>query len=168
MYKKLVVLVFLFASFALAERVLAERMGRAGPYPTSLEIAFAPSTVDIGKTPSGTVTIIATLTPGAPGKTIQIYYSDGSKGGPWTLITEGSTNKESKVSVVWTPPHTGIFYFRAIFLGDNQRASSETIDSLSLNVVPEFSLSTTQLLSAILLISVAMAFRKQQLHRKHP
>jgi hypothetical protein len=125
----------------------------AGPTATSLSINLTPPTVDIGTSPPGTGTISASINPVVSGLPISISYSTNALG-PWTLITNGLTDGSGMYSVIWAPPATGTYYFRADFAGDSSYAASTTTsDPNSMVVVPEFPLVPT---SVILALAVGM------------
>ena len=127
---------------------------KAGPTATSVSIDFAPPTVNIATSPPGAGTITATISPATPGLPISIYYATDPAGN-WTLITTGNTDGAGKLTVNWTPPANGIYYFQATFAGDaSHLASNVTSSPNSMTAVPEFPMITFTLALSIGLFKV--------------
>jgi hypothetical protein len=123
--------------------------GPPGLTPTTLSISYAPATLNL--TAPGTGTITATLSPTVAGEPISLYYST-SASGPWSTITTGHTDPTGKVTIAWSPPQTGTYYFRADFAGDvSYAASTTTTAPNAMIVVPEFPMGLIPIVTAIAL-----------------
>jgi hypothetical protein len=121
-----------------------------GPIATSLSVLLQPATVNLDTSP-GTGIITAAINPAVEGLPISIYYSTNATG-PWTLINVGPTSAGGTYSVVWNPPDTGTYYFRADFTGTITYGASSTISAPNaMKVVPEFPLAATSIFSAFAL-----------------
>lgn len=125
-----------------------------GPTATYMSIDFAPATVNIATSPPGAGTITASISPATQSLPISIYYSTIPVGN-WTLITTGNTDGAGKLTVNWTPPANGIYYFQATFEGDaSHLASNVTSSPNSMTAVPEFPMITFTLVISIGLFKV--------------
>jgi hypothetical protein len=132
----------------------------AGPTATSLSIDFAPPTINITSSPPEAGTITATISPATPGLPVSIYYATDPAGN-WTLITTGNTDGAGKLTVNWTPPANGIYYFQATFSGDaSHLASSKTSIPNSMTAVAEFPMITLTLVLSIGLFKVLVRLKK--------
>jgi hypothetical protein len=135
----------------------------SGKTATNLSIVFAPAEVDILANPRAAVTIIATLTPNVPGKTIGLYFSKDSSLGPWVLIGSGPTDVVGRFSVTWTPPELGTYFFRADFAGDaTHDAATATSSPSSLFAIPEFARSVALLSIVWVLTTLVVALRTRK------
>jgi hypothetical protein len=105
------------------------------PIPTSLSIRFIPQYVGIGET----VTVTAILDPALPGQGIWVYESKESAFGPWSQISICQMDSSGQCSIAWQPYETGMYFFKAEFMGDaSHLASSTTSEPYSVTVIPEF------------------------------
>lgn len=129
---------------------------------TSLSIILTPPIVDIGTMSPGTGTITASINPVLIGAPISISYST-SPAGPWALISTGAVGATGTYTVVFSPPATGTYYFRADFAGDSTYAPSSTISAPnSINVVPEFPVTAIVLVLAVGMSHVLVSRRKKR------
>ena len=132
-----------------------------GPIATSLSVLLQPATVDIGRSP-GSGIITASISPSIEGLAISIYYSTNATG-PWTLINVGPTGPSGTYSVVWVPPDTGTYYFRADFAGTITYGASSTISAPNaIQVVPEFPLGAIGIFSAFALATLQFLRRRRK------
>ena len=121
-----------------------------GPIATSLSVLLQPATIDISKAPGNGI-ITASISPSVEGLPISIYYSTNATG-PWTLINVGPTGASGTYSVVWVPPDTGTYYFRADFEGTITYGASSTISAPNtIQVVPEFPVAIFSIIFAFVL-----------------
>ncbi len=141
--------------------------------PTSLTVACDPQTVNKGgsmdTTVKGKLTETSNPTQGIQGKTISVYYNDGTE----HLIGQGTTGIDGSYSVPWTVPSTlanGFYVVKASFVGDNNPYVSSSAQTTSapdgggLFVIPEYILGS--LLALFACFAAFAAFKK--LHFKLP
>jgi len=121
-----------------------------------LTIAFNPPVVDISTSPPGTATITATITPNVAGKAVVLSYRK-DPATSWTPIGSGTTDAAGQVSITWTPPETGTYYFRADIADP---ALTATSDPASLIAIPEFPLWLAPMLLILSLATVTVLLRK--------
>lgn len=127
----------LFAVIPLALPLFARAQQPPSRLQSELSLSFTPMTLDV--TGNQVVRITASLTPAFPEKRISLSVSKSSPNGPWSLITEQRTDSSGDVDVDWAPTGTGVFYFRAVFRGDQELTPSIVTSQLGLTAISEFS-----------------------------